>query len=136
MENFEPLKKLGENYEPTAKIGIPELEIEPPTPRLRRSDSVLCNTMTEHEQALFDNFMEGEDGDTPEIQKFQRLKNREFLHLQDGILGVSYQAEELHKRTLAKTAEVVTILQALCKKLDSHMLKLDEKRYYASRNRK
>jgi len=108
MENFEPLKKLGENCEPTIKIGIPELEIEPKAPRLRRSESVTYgdNKWTEHEQALFDNFMAEESSIAPGEEKPQRLKNREFLHLQTGVMGLGYQAEALHKRTLDKAIEV------------------------------
>jgi len=150
MEIFVPIKILGENCEPITKIGIAEIENcepflkpdkiifidaltsepvkkleqciarEPQTPRLRRYESI---SEQEKEQILFGNFIEGTVEDiTP-----QKLKNKEFLHLQEEIMGLCYQAEVLHGRTLAKTTEFDTILKRVTEQLDliEILLKLD-----------
>jgi hypothetical protein len=106
MNNFEVIKNLSEGVSDFIEAINDE---EPKTPRLRRSESITYSDnkqWTEHEQALFDNFMAEETSIAPGEEKPQRLKNREFLHLQTEVMGLGYQAEALHKRTLENAIEI------------------------------
>ena len=123
MENFEVVKKLGESTS--------DDECVPKTPRLRRTDSVVCDDdqkMSEHEQALFDDFMKGEEAIIAEdVESNKLLKNREFQHLQMGIMGLFNQAEVLHKRTLRKLIESDVKLTTRLEELTSIVKQMDDR---------
>ena len=121
MQNFEVVKKLGES--------VSDDECVPKTPRLRRTESVVCDDdkkMSEHEQALFDDFMAGEEVIVAE-ESDKLLKNREFLHLQMGIMGLFNQAEVLHKRTLRKLIESDVKLTTHLEELTSIVKQMDDR---------
>jgi len=128
MENFKSIKKLEEaveNFKSLKKLdasATPSIAVDQNDP-----EGTKLNKWSEDtDEVKFDDLV---DGDVLENEKVsiiqeekpvfvQQFRHREFLHLQDGILGVFHQAEALHGRTNEKITNLATSVEKLFQRID------------------
>jgi hypothetical protein len=124
------LKKLDTSFDVNEDIEATRPRVDKNS--LRRSRSV---AIEDTDEVLYKDPDELVDGDVLEEEKKEEsqvqaedpvdIRHREFLHLQEGIMGVFYQNESHTRDLLAKQVELVEKWKEYEQKCDERFLKLE-----------